>query len=81
MMKSSLLRLLTTAVSAIALTAAVSFANEPEKKDTEKKCPGCPDSPTQVCAIECNKHCGKCDSKCDQKGYSDCSRCPSECSK
>lgn len=60
-MKSSFLRLLTSAAVALALTSVVSFAQEtaPEKKDGEK-CPGCP---SEAPKSEISNHCGKCDKK------------------
>ena len=60
-MKSSFLRLLTTAAVALAMTSVVSFAEEtsPEKKEGEK-CPGCP---TEAPKSQISNHCGKCDKK------------------
>jgi len=60
-MKSSFLRLLTSAAVALAMTSVISFAQEtsPEKKDGEK-CPGCP---TEAPKSEISNHCGSCGKK------------------
>lgn len=60
-MKSSFLRLLTSAAVALAMTSVVSFAQEtaPEKKDGEKS----PCCPTEAPKSEISNHCGKCDKK------------------
>lgn len=60
-MKSSFLRLLTSAAVALAMTSVVSFAQEtaPEKKDGDKS----PAAPAEAPKSEIVNHCGKCDKK------------------
>jgi hypothetical protein len=60
-MKSSFLRLLTSAAVALAISATVSFAQEtsPEKKDGEKS----PCCPTEAPKSEIFNHCGSCGKK------------------
>ena len=60
-MKSSFLRLLTSAAVALTITATVSFAQEtsPEKKDGEKS----PCCPTEAPKSEISNHCGSCGKK------------------
>jgi len=60
-MKSSFLRLLTSAAVALTITATVSFAQEtsPEKKDGEKS----PCCPTEAPKSEITNHCGSCGKK------------------
>jgi len=59
-MKSSFLRLLTSAAVALALTSVISFAQEtaPEKKEGDKPC-----CPTEAPKSQISNHCGKCDKK------------------
>ena len=60
-MKSSFLRLLTSAAVALAMTSVVSFAQEtaPEKKDGDKS----PCCPTEAPKSEISNHCGSCGKK------------------
>jgi len=60
-MKSSFLRLLTTAAVALAMTSIVSFAEEtsPEKKDGEKS----PCCPMEAPKSQISNHCGSCGKK------------------
>ena len=60
-MKSSFLRLLTSAAVALTITATVSFAQEtsPEKKDGEKS----PCCPNEAPKSEITNHCGSCGKK------------------
>ena len=63
-MKSSFLRLFTTAAVALALTSVVSFAEEPAKTDA----PAPAAEPAKTAPAEAPKsgissHCGKCDKK------------------
>jgi hypothetical protein len=60
-MKSSFLRLLTSAAVALAMTSVVSFAQEtsPEKKDGEKA----PCCPVEAPKNEITNHCGSCGKK------------------
>ncbi len=61
-MKSSFLRLLTTAAVALAITSVTSFAAETEKKKDDKDSPCCPnDAPKS----EISNHCGSCGKKDD----------------
>ena len=50
-MNTKFLKLLLTSASVLALAAVVSFAEEPAKKDGEKKCPNCPDAPAPKALI------------------------------
>jgi hypothetical protein len=63
------------ACGVLVLTAAVSFADEPEKKEGDKCCPA---RPSQISCCDCSKECGKSDKKgCDKdKDCSSCSSCP-----
>ena len=60
-MKSSFLRLLTSAAVALAITSVLSFAQEtsPEKKDGDKS----PCCPTEAPKSEISNHCGSCGKK------------------
>ena len=58
-MKSSLIRFLTTAASALVLTTAISFADEPNKTEGDKCCPATPEAPKSLIV----GHCGTCDKK------------------
>ena len=60
-MKSSFLRLLTSAAVALAMTSVLSFAQEtsPEKKDGDKS----PCCPTEAPKSEISNHCGSCGKK------------------
>ena len=60
-MKTTLLRFLTTAASALVLTTAISFADEPAKKDGDG-CPACPTTPEAPKSMIVG-HCGTCDKK------------------
>ncbi len=59
-MKSSFLRLLTTAAVALAITSVTSFAAETEKKKDDDKSPCCP---TEAPKSQITNHCGKCEKK------------------
>jgi hypothetical protein len=59
-MKSSFLRLLTTAAVALAITSVTSFAAETEKKKEDEKSPCCP---TEAPKSQITNHCGKCEKK------------------
>jgi hypothetical protein len=64
-MNSKFLKLILTSASVLALAAVVSFAEEPAKKDGEKKCPNCPDAPAPKALIiseeaPAKKDCDKC---------------------
>ena len=62
-MNKTFLKYLLTSTCVLALSAVVSFAEEPAKKDGDKKCP-CPDAPAPKAAIDFNSD--DCPKKCDK---------------
>jgi hypothetical protein len=69
-MNTKFLKLLLTTASVLALATVVSFAEEPAKKDGEKKCPNCPDAPAPKALIVSE------DAPAKKDGEKKCPNCP-----
>lgn len=86
-MNSKFLKLILTSASVLALATVVSFAEEPAKKDGDKKCPGCPDAPAPKALIvseeaPAKKDCDKCPSEKPKTTALVCAdECPKKCDK